>query len=98
MTATVGWLGTEYSCLVLPDHITAFVLLNPTMILINDLARRVHQHSFALEESAERRVRHARPRNSFSESHIQSPVIVAGIMQGGCCISFTCVFDKQAEC
>lgn len=28
----------KYSCLVLPDHITALVLLNPTMKLINDLA------------------------------------------------------------
>lgn len=38
--------------MALPDHITAFVLLNPTVKLINDLAPNVHQHSFALEESA----------------------------------------------
>lgn len=43
----------DYGYLVLPDHIAAFVLLNPTMKLINDLAPYVHQHSFALEESTE---------------------------------------------
>lgn len=42
---------------MLPDHITAFVLLNATMILINDLAPEVQQHSFALEESTENEVR-----------------------------------------
>lgn len=42
---------------MLPDHITAFVLLNATMILINDLAPDAQQRSFALEESTENEVR-----------------------------------------
>lgn len=41
----------EYIYLVLPDHITIFVLLTTTMKLINDLASNIRQHSFALEES-----------------------------------------------
>lgn len=41
---------------MLPDHITAFVLLNASMILINDLAPDVQQRSFALEESTENEV------------------------------------------
>lgn len=49
----------KYSCLVLPDRITAFVLLNPTMKLINDLAPNVHQHSFALEEYTKHHVHHS---------------------------------------
>lgn len=51
------WKAAKKNRLMLPDHITAFVLLNATMILINDLAPEVQQHSFALEESTENEVR-----------------------------------------
>lgn len=45
----------------LPGQITVFVLLSPTMKLINDLAPGVRQCGFALADFSERHMMHSFP-------------------------------------
>lgn len=47
-----GESGRDCGYLMLPGQITVFVLLNPTMKLITDLASNAHHHSFALAYSS----------------------------------------------
>lgn len=88
------WLlvqNRQYSCLVPPAHITAFVLLNPTMKLINDLAPNVHQHSFALEESTEHYVCHSGCWSQIQISHIK----LRYLLMPAATFNFTCKWTEH---